>query len=87
MLRNRRPSPETRAAPLISPHSAARASAYHSAQEGWTSLMAASENGHDKAVALLLDRGAKINATDEVRGARHGCVGGQQACRAACAAG
>ena len=49
--------------------------------------MAASENGHDKAVALLLDRGAKINATDEVRGARHGCVGGQQACRAACAAG
>ena len=32
--------------------------------------MAASKNGHDKAIALLLDRGAKINATDEVIGAR-----------------
>ena len=44
----------------------ARASAYPAAQYDWNSLIAASDSGHDKAVALLLDRGAKINATDEV---------------------
>ena len=53
----------------------ARASAYPAAQYDWNSLIAASDSGHDKAVALLLDRGAKITATNEVLCARHGFVG------------
>ena len=35
-------------------------------QGGWTALMRAAERGHTKAVELLLDRGADIEATANV---------------------
>ena len=41
-----------------------------------TALMAASENGHKKVVAQLLDKGADVNAKDEVCGGAYGaCTG------------
>ena len=67
----------SRAAPSITACKAA--SAHRAAQGGWNSLIAASENGHDKTIELLLDRRADINAADRVLGARHANAGGQAA--------
>ena len=74
-----------RAAPLITAHKAARATACRAAQDGWNSLIAASENGHVKTIELLLDRHANINAADEVMRATRMCrlAEGRQALRAA----
>ena len=35
-------------------------------QNGWTSLLQASQEGHDKVARLLLQNGADVNAADKV---------------------
>ena len=65
----------SRAAPGITACKAA--SKYRAAQGGWNSLIAASENGHDKTIELLLERRANINAADRVLGARHANAAGR----------
>ena len=37
------------------------------AQEGWTPLMRAAQNGHTSTVGLLLEKGALVDHVDEVR--------------------
>ena len=37
-------------------------------QNGWTAVMVAAQNGHESTVRLLLDRGADMEAHDEVSG-------------------
>ena len=66
------------AAPLITPHKTALASACRAAQDGSTGLIAASDNGHVKTIELLLDRHANIHATGgKVICARHAYAGRQ----------
>ena len=35
-------------------------------QDGWTALMIACHNGHTECASLLMDRGAKLEATENV---------------------
>jgi len=37
---------------------------YTKNNEGWTALLRASEKGHTETVAMLLEKGADVNATD-----------------------
>ena len=37
------------------------------AQDGWTAIMAAAQNGHTSTVALLLEKGASVNHANKVK--------------------